>query len=55
MIYDRQPVIDHFRGINGEAVIGAMVIEGDERVFFLLLRRASPTPAHIVTDGATAS
>ncbi|WP_262928097.1 DUF4334 domain-containing protein [Rhizobium cauense] len=45
MIYDRQPIIDHFRRIDDEMVIGAMVVEGDGRFFFFLLRRASPAPA----------
>jgi len=42
MIYDRKPIIDHFRRIDDGTVIGAMVVEGDERVFFFLLRQTSP-------------
>ena len=39
MIYDTQPIIDHFRKINDNRVMGAMVIEGDNRVYFFELER----------------
>jgi hypothetical protein len=55
MIYDRQPIIDHFRRIDDDTVIGAMAVDGDERVFFFLLRRASSTLAQTVMDAQAAS
>lgn len=39
MGYDTQPIIDHFRKVDDNRVIGAMVIEGDDRVYFFELKR----------------
>ena len=39
MVYDEQPIIDHFRRIDGKRVMGAMVISGDDRLFFFELER----------------
>lgn len=40
MVYDSQPVIDHFRRIGPDHLMGAMVIEGREDLFFFVLERA---------------
>lgn len=39
MVYDRQPIVDHFRKVDDNRVVGAMVIEGDDRVYFFELER----------------
>jgi hypothetical protein len=39
MIYDMQPIVDHFRKIDDNCVMGAMVIEGDDRIYFFELKR----------------
>lgn len=39
MIYDKQPIIDHFRRIDERRVMGAMIVEGDDRVYFFELER----------------
>ncbi|NKN39024.1 DUF4334 domain-containing protein [Agrobacterium sp. a22-2] len=39
MAYDTQPIIDHFRKVDDNRVMGAMVIEGDDRVYFFELQR----------------
>lgn len=39
MVYDRQPIVDHFRRIDGHRVMGAMTIAGDERIYFFELER----------------
>jgi hypothetical protein len=39
MAYDTQPVVDHFRKIDDGRVMGAMVIDGDDRVYFFDLER----------------
>jgi hypothetical protein len=39
MIYDEQPIVDHFRRIDEERVMGAMTIKGDQRIFFFELER----------------
>jgi hypothetical protein len=53
MVYDRQPIIDHFRRVDAETVIGAMCTEGDERLYFFLLRRIGSSPAGL--DGQVAT
>ena len=42
MVYDRQPIIDYFRRIDGHTLLGAMTIEGDGRIYFFVLTRVSP-------------
>ncbi|WP_173512498.1 GXWXG domain-containing protein [Sinorhizobium psoraleae] len=37
MLYDRKPIIDHFRRIGPERVLGLMAVEGDDRCFFFQL------------------
>ena len=39
MIYDRKPIIDHFRRIDDDRVLGLMEMRGMERPFFFLLTR----------------
>ena len=39
MIYDRQPIADHFRRIDDDRVLGLMEMGGMERPFFFLLTR----------------
>ncbi|OWW02382.1 hypothetical protein ATY81_22355 [Rhizobium sp. R72] len=39
MIYDDQPIVDHFRRIDQQRVMGAMTIRGDERIYFFELER----------------
>lgn len=39
MVYDAQPIVDHFRRIDAKRVMGAMVISGDDRPFFFELER----------------
>jgi hypothetical protein len=39
MIYDRQPIVDHFRTIDNDRVLGLMEMRGMERPFFFLLTR----------------
>lgn len=36
---DTQPIVDHFRKVDDDRLMGAMVIEGDERVYFFELER----------------
>jgi hypothetical protein len=39
MIYDKQPIADHFRRIDDDRVLGLMEMRGMERPFFFLLTR----------------
>jgi hypothetical protein len=39
MIYDRRPIVDHFRKIGDGHVMGTMVINGDDRIYFFELKR----------------
>ena len=39
MVYDAQPIVDHFRKVDDNRVMGAMVIDGDDRVYFFELER----------------
>ncbi len=38
MIYDRQPIIDHFRAVDGDLVLGLMEMRAAPPYFFLLSR-----------------
>jgi hypothetical protein len=42
MIYDRQPIVDHFRRIDSDRVLGLMEMRGMERPYFFLLTRDQP-------------
>jgi len=39
MVYDNQPIVDHFRRIDEHRVMGAMTISDDERIYFFELDR----------------
>ena len=39
MIYDTRPIVDHFRRIDDDRVLGLMEMRGMERPFFFLLTR----------------
>lgn len=39
MVYDNQPIVDHFRRIDEHRIMGAMIIRGDERIYFFELQR----------------
>ena len=41
MIYDDQPIVDHFRQIDAERIMGAMTTNGDERIYFFELQRVN--------------
>lgn len=40
MIYDNQPIMDHFRRIDADRVMGLMVVEGQSDHYVFLLERA---------------
>lgn len=42
MIYDRKPIVDHFRRIDDHRILGLMEMRGMERPFFFLLTREQP-------------
>ena len=39
MAYDDQPIIDHFRKMDDRRIMGAMTIQGDDRIYFFELER----------------
>ncbi|MBB3659303.1 hypothetical protein FHX15_004567 [Rhizobium sp. BK650] len=39
MVYDEQPIIDHFRLVNAETLAGMMCVRDDERRLFLKLTK----------------
>lgn len=39
MLYDRQPIVDHFRLVDDRRVLGLMEVRGDARLYFFLLTR----------------
>ena len=39
MVYDDQPIVDHFRRIDEFRIMGAMVTSGDARIYFFELER----------------
>jgi len=43
MVYDKQPITDHFRKISENEVAGMMVVEGDARRYFFKLTKAKMT------------
>lgn len=45
MVYDRKPITDHFRRIDGDRLMGMMLIEGDARRYFFELQRVTSTNA----------
>ncbi|MCS5478086.1 DUF4334 domain-containing protein [Corynebacterium sp. YIM 101645] len=42
MIYDAQPINDHFRRLDGDTLLGVMDLRGLAEPFFFLLRREGP-------------
>ena len=45
LVYDKQPIIDHFRLIDGNRLMGVMTIEWDERLYFFELARVEDAGA----------
>lgn len=41
MIYDQAPIIDYFRKVDENTLLGAMDRRGDKGIYFFVLRRAS--------------
>ena len=39
MVYDRQPIVDYFRRIDGERLLGVMSLRDDPRHYFFMLTR----------------
>ena len=39
MVYDKQPIVDQFRRIDDNTLMGVMVIRGDGRLYFFELER----------------
>ncbi|WP_341488002.1 DUF4334 domain-containing protein [Pararhizobium sp. A13] len=39
MVYDDQPIVDHFRRIDERRIMGAMTINADDRIYFFELAR----------------
>jgi len=39
MVYDDQPIVDHFRRLDERTIMGAMTIKGDDRIYFFELTR----------------
>jgi hypothetical protein len=39
MAYDDQPIVDHFRRLDDRRIMGAMTIQGDDRIYFFELER----------------
>jgi hypothetical protein len=39
MIYDQQPITDHFRRIDDRRIMGAMTVAGEELLYFFSLER----------------
>lgn len=40
MVYDRQPIVDYLRKTGDGTIIGKMVVEGDQRLYFFTLEKA---------------
>ena len=41
MIYDQAPIIDYFRKVDDDTLLGAMDRRGDPGTYFFVLRRAA--------------
>ncbi|MGO7758388.1 DUF4334 domain-containing protein [Rhizobium ruizarguesonis] len=39
MVYDDQPIVDHFRRMGDRKIMGAMTIQADDRIYFFELER----------------
>ncbi|MBB4568736.1 DUF4334 domain-containing protein [Rhizobium leucaenae] len=44
MVYDSQPITDHFRRIDEDRLLGVMAVEGDSRYYFFVLTRVGTEP-----------
>ncbi|MEF0941427.1 DUF4334 domain-containing protein [Rhizobium sp. BR 362] len=44
MVYDRQPITDHFRRIDEDRLLGVMAVEGVDRHYFFVLTRTKRAP-----------
>ncbi|MBY4628146.1 GXWXG domain-containing protein [Rhizobium croatiense] len=51
MRYDRQPIVDYFRRMNGQELAGMMCITGDARRYFFKLRRIDAAAATAGSSG----
>jgi hypothetical protein len=45
MVYDALPIIDLFRRVGRDTLLGLMDMRGLDRPFFFVLRRDVPRPA----------
>jgi hypothetical protein len=43
MVYDRQPIVDAFRRVDDDTVLGAMDLRGQPHPYVFVLRRERPT------------
>jgi hypothetical protein len=43
MVYDDQPIVDHFRNIDDRRIMGAMTIRGNKRIYSFGLERLDET------------
>ena len=43
MVYDDQPIVDHFRKIDERRIMGAMTIQADDQIYFFELERVAET------------
>lgn len=41
MVYDQKPIIDHFRRVDDNCVMGAMDMKGSTEPYFFILRRVT--------------
>lgn len=41
MVYDRQPIIDHYRNVDDDTTMGLMVIEDDDRLLAFEFERVT--------------
>jgi hypothetical protein len=41
MTYDDQPIVDHFRRMDDRRIMGAMTIQGDDRIYFFELEKVN--------------
>lgn len=41
MVYDKQPIVDHFRRVSDDELVGMMCVHDDQRRYFFKLRQVS--------------
>jgi hypothetical protein len=44
MVYDKQPIVDHFRKIDADHLMGVMTVEEDDRLYFFELSKLDEAP-----------